>query len=365
MTQRNKHLEKVDHSIIRYANVWEDPVLLIEGLDIRPGHKVLSIASAGDNALALATQMPELIVAADVNLSQLYLTEIKKVAIQNLEREEFLSFIGFTPPLENRLNCFKGFKNQLSNSARAFWEDHGSIIEDGIIYQGKFEKYLMTFAHKILPLIHSAKLTQELFAPKSSVEQRKFYDEKWNTLKWRWFFRFFFNKQVMGLLGRDRAFLRQVEVHVSKTILAKAGQHLSSDYAQSNSMLHFCLKGNFDDALPYYAREDNYELVKQNLDVIQTEHCYVQDASVKYGKFDRFNLSNIFEYMSSDIFQYTAQALLESANTGARFAYWNLLVERVMSNVVYGMNRLPDREKWSERDQGFFYMQFVLEQIVR
>ncbi len=42
-----------DFSAIRYAQCWEDADILLEGLGIRPGDTCLSIASAGDNSLAM------------------------------------------------------------------------------------------------------------------------------------------------------------------------------------------------------------------------------------------------------------------------------------------------------------------------
>jgi S-adenosylmethionine-diacylglycerol 3-amino-3-carboxypropyl transferase len=125
------------------------------------------------------------------------------------------------------------------------------------------------------------------------------------------------------------------------------------------------LTGHYGDLLPFYAKEENFEKIKANLDRLEIDYGYAQDAAIKYGKFDRFNLSNIFEYMDPDVFQITAQSLLECALPGARFAYWNLMVEREMSSKVYGLEKVVDREHWAERDKGFFYMKFVLEQFTR
>ena len=39
---------------IRYAQCWEDADVLLDALQVEPGDTCLSIASAGDNTLALA-----------------------------------------------------------------------------------------------------------------------------------------------------------------------------------------------------------------------------------------------------------------------------------------------------------------------
>jgi S-adenosylmethionine-diacylglycerol 3-amino-3-carboxypropyl transferase len=361
---KDKHLEEVNHTYIRYANVWEDPILLIEGLDIRPEHKVLSIASAGDNALALLGQNPASVVAIDLNRGQLYLTELKKVSMAHLEHKQFISFLGFTKQ-ENRWETYISLRGYLSGEAKVYWNAKEDDISKGVIHTGKFERYLKTFAKRLLPLIHRKTTIEEMFREKTAEEQAIFYNKKWNTWRWKALFRFFFNKQVMGLFGRDRAFLKQVEVHVSKTIFAKAGEHLASVHAQKNPFLYFCLTGRYGNLLPYYAKPENYEKIKANLDHLEIDYGYAQDAAIKYGKFDRFNLSNIYEYMDPEVFQITSQSMLECATPGARFAYWNLMVERKMSSTVHGLEQVIDSENWAERDKGFFYMKFVLDKFVR
>lgn len=357
-----QHLEEVDHSYIRYANVWEDPYLLLEGLDVQPQHKVLSIASAGDNAFALLSKGPKICVAIDLNRVQLYLVELKKVAIEKLNQEEYIRFVGFRSD-ENRWSTFQRLKAELTSSTRIYWEARKEEIKSGIIWNGKFEKYLKTFATKLLPWIHSKKKVKALFATKSKSKQEEFFEAKWNTWRWRFLFKIFFSKRVMGLLGRDPAFLAQVKVNVAETILDKAKTHLSSESAQTNPMLYYCLNGDFGSELPFYCKEENYYKVKKNIGSLEIEYGYAQDASAKYGNFDRFNLSNIFEYMNDEIFRSTAEALAEISNPDAKFAYWNLMIERQISKILSNFTRDEDESNWSTRDQGFFYMQYIVEQL--
>ena len=52
---RSEVATRAEFSQIRYAQVWEDADILLDGLDIQPGDVCVSIASAGDNALAMLT----------------------------------------------------------------------------------------------------------------------------------------------------------------------------------------------------------------------------------------------------------------------------------------------------------------------
>ncbi|OUC07660.1 S-adenosylmethionine:diacylglycerol 3-amino-3-carboxypropyl transferase, partial [Litorilinea aerophila] len=62
---------QVDFTFIRYAQCWEDADVLLQALAIQPHHTCLSIASAGDNTLAMVAQGPQRVIALDLNPAQL------------------------------------------------------------------------------------------------------------------------------------------------------------------------------------------------------------------------------------------------------------------------------------------------------
>ena len=85
--------DRVAWDRIRYASVWEDADVLCEALEPRAaGGRLLSIASAGDNALALLTLDPAEVVAVDLNPAQLACLELRIVAIRHLGDEELLAW---------------------------------------------------------------------------------------------------------------------------------------------------------------------------------------------------------------------------------------------------------------------------------
>src|SRR5271170_3564698 len=87
---------KADFRAIRYAQCWEDADILLEALDVRPGDVCLSIASAGDNALALLTRQPAKVIALDLSLAQLACVELRVAAYRTLEHAELLELVGST-----------------------------------------------------------------------------------------------------------------------------------------------------------------------------------------------------------------------------------------------------------------------------
>lgn len=354
-----KHLNKVDHSYIRYANCWEDADLLLAGLEPNEGDKILSIGSAGDNCFSLLTGNPALVVAIDINQAQLELIHLKKACFQVLSHKEFLAFLGFIDCRDREL-LFAKVKSKLTDDQITYWEERKDLINDGLIYQGKFEQYFRHFRTKLLPFVHSIERIDELFAEKNAKDQLAYFSSKWNNLRWRTVFKFFFSKTIMGWLGRDPKFLAEVDIPVSDFILRQAEQELENPNCQSNYFLQFILKGHFDSHLPHYAREENYDKIVANVDNLKVVKGYAEDAINVYGRFNKFNLSNIFEYMDGQAFESVVLALKNGALPKAKFAYWNLMVPRAMSLVS---DKIKDLSPTNYADRGFFYSSFHLNQL--
>ena len=86
-----------DFSQIRYAQCWEDADVLLDALEVQAGDTCLSIASAGDNSLALLTRDPARVVALDLNPSQLACLELRVAAYRELDHPALLELIGSRP----------------------------------------------------------------------------------------------------------------------------------------------------------------------------------------------------------------------------------------------------------------------------
>ena len=354
-----KHLKKVNHQYIRYANCWEDADVLLDGLDINDGDKVLSIGSAGDNSFSLLSQNPKLVVAVDINQIQLNLIELKKASFKTLEHDEFLQFLGFSY-CENRLPLFEKVQAALEPSQKKFWLGRMDEIEKGIIHQGKFEKYFQLFRRRILPIIHFRKTVHSLFVDKNQLEQKRFFENKWNSWRWRSLFKIFFSKFVMGRFGRDPKFLSEVKGSVYKFILKESGSHLSSTQCQQNYFLDYILRGKFGVGLPHYARKENCQKIKSNLDKLVVFKGYVQDVFKQFSSFNKFNLSNIFEYMDAETFARISKQIIGNSIIDSKFAYWNLMVSRDVTDVDASV--VPVVSNRLNGDNGFFYSKFLLNQ---
>src|SRR5262245_42473504 len=112
---------KAGFSAIRYAQCWEDADILLEALDPQPGDTCLSIASAGDNTLALLSRQPAKVIALDLNPVQLACLELRVAAYRALNHAELLHLIGSTSG-SGRQELYRRCRPHLSPVTQAFWD---------------------------------------------------------------------------------------------------------------------------------------------------------------------------------------------------------------------------------------------------
>jgi S-adenosylmethionine-diacylglycerol 3-amino-3-carboxypropyl transferase len=357
---------RADFSHIRYAQVWEDADVLVAALDPQPAHTVVSIASAGDNALSLLSRGPARVVALDLNPAQLACLELRVAAYRELEHAELLELIG-SRPSPWRAAFYPRLRPQLTAPVRAFWDGHPRAIAAGIGSAGKFERYFATFRHCVLPFVHSRARIAALLDGGTREERDAFYAERWNTWRWRLMFRLFFSRFVMGRLGRDPAFFRYVQGSVADRILARTKHALTILNPAENPYLHWILTGRHGAALPHALRPENFAAIRANLDRLEWRQQSLEEflAAEPGVRVDRWNLSDIFEYMSEENTASLLERLAHASHLGARLAYWNMLAPR--SRPAALAHRLVPLEDLAARlfaeDKAFFYSRFVVEEV--
>ena len=361
--------DRAKFDFIRYSNLWEDADILCTALEPRSGKKILSIMSAGDNALALAAEGAD-VLAVDLNPAQRACAELKCLAIKTLEPEDLLAFFGILKS-NQRLRTFSLLKENLSSETRSFWETRAESLEEGFIHVGKFERYFQLFRRRLLPLVATQAKVASLCKSRSVEERREFYHKEWDTWRWRLLFRIFFSRTVMGRAGRDPEFFKYVEGSIGDRILNRARYGLTELSPHDNPYLQYILWGNYTDALPRFLRPDVLPRVRTaiiegrvRLAIGEIDQIAIKESSST--KFDGFNLSDIFEYVSESASEAIYKRLLDSASAGARVAYWNMLVPRECPKMLRGRTR-PLSELSAELfalDKAFFYSRFIVEEVL-
>jgi len=313
---------------------------------------------------------PSKVIAIDLNPAQIFCLELRVAAYKALEYHELLEFMGVKIS-EDRLKYYHQCRKFLTKSARSFWDEKQEAVKKhGIGGVGKFEHYFRIFNKWILPLAHSKASIDNLLSPKSIEERERFFDHVWNTWRWRLLVRLFFSKTVMGKIGRDPAFFTYVGGSLSNHVFSKIKHGMRTLNPAENHYLHWILNGTYGEALPFSLRRENYEKIRKNLDKIEWHVMSIEDFSERCKqdntKISKYNLSNVFEYMSEENYLSALSKLIDISQPGARFLYWNMMVPRSCPSAL--KNRLKSHIKLAKnlhvKDKAIFYNNLIIEEAL-
>ncbi|KAB2669247.1 DUF3419 family protein [Ochrobactrum sp. LMG 5442] len=106
-----------------YPQIWEDPEVDMAALAIEPGHRIVTIASGGCNAMSYLTADPACVEAVDLNRAHVAFNRLKLAAVKNLpDYNAFYRFYGKADDKTN-LAAYKRFiRPHLDSESRAYWE---------------------------------------------------------------------------------------------------------------------------------------------------------------------------------------------------------------------------------------------------
>jgi S-adenosylmethionine-diacylglycerol 3-amino-3-carboxypropyl transferase len=363
--RRSEIEDRAAFDLIRYAQVWEDADVLVEALRPGAGDTVVSIASAGDNALALLAEGAERVIAVDLNPTQLACVRIRVSAYRTLSHAELLELMG-SRPSARRGELLDRTARSLEAADQHFWAARReAVIAHGLGGVGKFESYFRLLRTGLLPFTHGRDTVRALLEPRSPAARAAFYDRRWNNLRWRTTMRLFFSRAAMGRLGRDPAFFDQVSGSVGDHVAGKTRQALVEQDPSKNPYLAWILTGRHGATLPRALREETFEAVRNRLERLELAQCSVEALAERGLKADAFNLSDIFEYMSPPAHAEAYDAVLALARPGARIAYWNMMAPRrapaALADRVRTRTDLEARLR--PQDKAFFYSDFVVEEV--
>ncbi|KAG0260459.1 hypothetical protein DFQ27_003516 [Actinomortierella ambigua] len=368
----------VDFSKIRYSQVWEDTRLLRNGLAIKPNSRILSIASAGDNAFALLLDDPREVVAIDFSPAQLALCALKIAAYKTLEYDEFAQLLGFNfdgqdigPDARVALYQDKVRPSLTHQEYRAYWDEHLDLIRAKIIHIGRLEKFFNLYRQYILPAGHSQTTTRQLLDQTSLEHQHRFFDSVWNNWRWRWGTRLFFGQMSLGHLGRDPKFFEHVQLDVGAFLLGKISNGVRNIPINDNYYAEYVFTGvqSGKNGLPDYLVREHYETIRARVDRVQLVRADVLKylASDESGYFDGYNLSDIFEWMGEELFETFLKAIHDKGNPLARICYWNLFVPRERPESLAHLIRseVDFADESTAKDRTYFYRRFVVETVLK
>jgi S-adenosylmethionine-diacylglycerol 3-amino-3-carboxypropyl transferase len=331
-------------STLGYSTCWEDPEVLRLALRVSRDDTVLSVTSGGDLTIGLLLEDPKEVISIDLNPIQNYLLELKLACFRALAHPEMLAFLGVRP-CDRRLRLYERLGPHLSREARDYWSTHTHMLAAGVLRQGRQDRYFFRFG-VLLRLLLGPGRVESLLSVRRRGVQREFFDKQLNCHRWRWLFDLFFSRTVMSL-SMDAAHFRLVrDVKFGPLLRRQADRILREAPAWENFFLHWVLTRSYpaEACMPPYLQEANFETICGRLHriTIVTEELETFLSREPAGRFSRFNLSNVFDWMEESAFLALIQEIVRVARPGARLCYYNLLNRRVVPRTMGALTRYPE-----------------------
>lgn len=164
-----------------YAQIWEDPALDIEAMKLGPGHRVVTIASGGCNAMSYLLADPDEVVAVDLNHAHVALTRLKQAAARHLpDHESFFRLFGNGADPRNVEHFDNHLRERLDADTRAYWNGRGlrgtrriRAFARGIYHRGLLGRFIW-LAH-VVARLHGRNPARMLEA-ESFDDQRRLFE---------------------------------------------------------------------------------------------------------------------------------------------------------------------------------------------
>lgn len=166
-----------------YAQIWEDPVVDMAALGIKPDDHVVAIASGSCNILSYLTANPARISAVDLNGAHIALGRLKLCALKELpDYDAFFRFFGRADSPENVAAFDRLLAPKLDKESRAYWSGRPflgrrrvSLFARNVYRFGLLGKFISA-GHLVARLCGCR--PQDILAARTLEEQRAIFDAK-------------------------------------------------------------------------------------------------------------------------------------------------------------------------------------------
>ncbi|MEP7074940.1 MAG: BtaA family protein [Acidobacteriota bacterium] len=323
-----------------YNQIWEDPRVDLEALELDGNSRVLTISSGGCNALNYLVQTPESVTAVDLNRHHIFLLNLKIAALKGLDSHtDFFAFFGHGKSGRAWELYEKKIAQHLDSRSRTFWEsgtifshNRMSFFEKAGLYEHSRNGYFLRFFHRLARLFGCR--PDELLKAKTLEEQQQLYTKYIDR---------FFDSFLVKILGKlpvtmfglgippqQYDELKQ-DLTSEKNIIAiyrERVKRLACDFPINENYFAwqaFARKYDVEKrvAIPDYLKEENFETLKNNSPWLRSKIGSVTDEikNGPYGAFNRFVFLDAQDWMDEAAITDLWTAIAENAEAGSRIIF--------------------------------------------
>jgi S-adenosylmethionine-diacylglycerol 3-amino-3-carboxypropyl transferase len=299
-----------------YNQIWEDPDVDLDALQIKPNHRLITIASGGCNVLNYLAADPAKIIAVDLNTNHIALTKLKLSALANLPSyEEFFRFFGQANDKANREAYDNFLSPRLDATTRRYWEKHIPLHGRRI---NMFARNLYRYGllGRFIGVLHAmaklhGKRLDGILAARTPDEQRRAFERIIAPL---------FDYKSVKLLSKSPVSLyalgippAQYDELVSATngdaiaALRERVERLACDFPINENYFAWQAFGRGYDlenreAIPAYLRHETYDLIRTRTDKVEVHHASLTDflGQQPAQSMHRYVLLDAQDWMNAD-----------------------------------------------------------------
>jgi S-adenosylmethionine-diacylglycerol 3-amino-3-carboxypropyl transferase len=369
MTQHNKDkMFKPFFERLNYSFGNEDWKTEQKALQIRPQDSVLCITASGDRPLHLLLDDCSKLTAIDSNPFQNHLLNLKCAALQSLDYEDYISFLGGVPS-KHRSHFFHKVLPNLNDDSAHFWHSNLNMIRKGILYQGEIER-LTKVTGTLFGMARPLKI-KKLFQMESLDEQIKFIEKKWDTFFLRRVFDLVLSRFLISFVALDPGLYVHLDpsIRMGSYFYKRMMHSLNHCLAKDNLLISLLFRGYVDPrAFPPYLKEKDSSLIKERLSrlSIKTRDVIAYLEEVPPNSYDRLSLSDVASYMDQHSFNRLIKKAYRAAKPGARFCIRQFSSNhKIPIEFEDRFRREFDLEKKLEKEDRCFVYRFMVGEIIK
>lgn len=364
-----------------YPQIWEDPVIDLEALQLKDGEHLVGIASGGCNILSYLTAASVKITAIDLNPAHIALNKLKVAAARFLPNyAAFHRFFAEADASENVQAYFTYLREHLDDTTRKYWESRDRLGRRRIGYFGKnlYRHGLLGScigAGHLLARVHGRN-PRKILSAKTREDQRRIFEAELAPLFEKRHIRWLLDKPAalfgLGIPPSQFQALKGKEQYMAKVLLARL-ERLACDFDLQDNYFAWQAFGRRyatggSGPLPPYLQRENFAKLRERAANVDVQHRSFTEflAEGPESSVDAFVLLDAQDWMTDELLTDLWTNIARSARPGARVIFRTageetILPGRIPDDILAQFDYDPDTcREMTLRDRSSIYGGFHL-----
>lgn len=362
-----------------YPQIWEDPVVDLEAMALKPGQRVAAIASGGCNVLSYVASEDVRVTAIDLNPAHVALNKLKVGALRSLPDYETFARLFLSVGDARAVQIYDDLvAPHLDRTTRAYWEGRDYLgrrritgFSRNFYRQGLLGRFITT-GHLVARL-HGRNPARMLDAG-SLAEQEEIFNRELAPLFEKRHLRWLMERPAslfgLGIPPSQFDELKGEERHMADVLKARLAKLAYGFDLKDNYFAQQAFGRSYDGAraLPPYLARENWGTLKSRADNVNVIHASFTEHLPSLGTptYDAYVLLDAQDWMTDAQLTALWSGIVATAQPGARVIFRTagedtILPGRVPADILGRFRYDADEGRtFSARDRSSVYGGFHL-----